>query len=270
MTSSSALPQGLHFVAESPVAGLALAERRVAHPLATVICIHGGLDRGGSFARLARRSEQFDLLAYDRRGYQGSRALTPVDFEHHVEDLIAISEHEMARNQVLFFGHSFGGTVAWATAARRPELVKLAIAYESPLPWILRRESSRPQLTSDPNYEVEVFFRRMVSNSAWERLSERERESRRLDGPALLSDLSILRSSERPFELSELEVPALYLHGDQHHLDYNRELGRLLTSANPLIRAQELTNAGHGAHLSNPDQIARAIYDAWEQVCTSA
>jgi pimeloyl-ACP methyl ester carboxylesterase len=187
-----------------------------------------------------------------------------------VEDLVAISDHENARNPVLYFGHSFGGTVAWAAASRRPELVKLAIAYESPLPWVLRRESSRPQLSSDPSYEAEVFFRRMVSNSAWERLSERERESRRLDGPALLSDLSVLRNGARPFELGDLQVPALYLHGDQHYLEYNRELGRLLTSANPLIRSQELANAGHGAHLSNPDQIARAIYDAWERVCTSA
>ena len=82
MSSSHAIPQGLHFVANSPVAGLAVAERRVESPLATVICIHGGLDRGGSFARLARRMELFDLVAYDRRGYQGSRDLGPLGLEY--------------------------------------------------------------------------------------------------------------------------------------------------------------------------------------------
>ena len=49
--------------------------QRLAFPEANIICVHGGLDRGGSFARLARRTEQFDLIAYDRRGYQGSRSL---------------------------------------------------------------------------------------------------------------------------------------------------------------------------------------------------
>ncbi|HEY5010734.1 MAG TPA: hypothetical protein VIH73_06215, partial [Acidimicrobiales bacterium] len=76
--SSPPIPHGLHFVANSPVRGLAVAERRVEHPEATVICIHGGLDRGGSFARLARRIDRFDLVTYDRRGYQASRELQPL------------------------------------------------------------------------------------------------------------------------------------------------------------------------------------------------
>src|SRR5665213_3502756 len=77
MSTASSLPHGLHFVSSTPVPGLAVAERRVANPEATLICIHGGLDRGGAFARLARRCERFDVVTYDRRGYQGSRRAAP-------------------------------------------------------------------------------------------------------------------------------------------------------------------------------------------------
>jgi pimeloyl-ACP methyl ester carboxylesterase len=66
-------------------------------PEATLICVHGGLDRGGSFARLARRINAFDVVTYDRRGYQGSRDLQPLSFELHVEDLLALARRERAR-----------------------------------------------------------------------------------------------------------------------------------------------------------------------------
>ncbi|MHB1210223.1 MAG: alpha/beta fold hydrolase [Acidimicrobiales bacterium] len=266
MSSGPHSPRGLHALSESPVPGLAVAERRVEGALATVICVHGGLDRGGSFARLARRSESFNFIAYDRRGYQGSRALSPLTLPDHIEDLLSIAEREEALGPVIFFGHSFGGVVAMGAAIASPSSAQLVIAYESPLPWVLQRESSRPLLTSDAAYEAEVFFRRMVSNGAWERLSEHEQESRRLDGPALLSDLSSLRTGESVFDLADLKTPTLYLHGDGIIADYYRELGARLRVVNPLIQVRELAHANHGAHLSSPDLLSTVILEAWESL----
>ncbi len=269
MSSGPHHPRGLHAVTESPVPGLALAERRIDDAIATVICVHGGLDRGGSFARLARRSDSFNFVAYDRRGYQGSRSLGPLTLQDHVDDLLALAEREVARGPVIFFGHSFGGLIALCAAIASPSSAQLVIAYESPLPWVLERESSRPLLTSDPEHEAEVFFRRMVSNSAWERLSEREKESRRLDGPALLSDLTTLRSGTVACDLADLKTPTLYLHGDGVIAAYYRELGDRLRSANPLIQVRELAHANHGAHLSSPDQLLAVIDETWESTCES-
>lgn len=270
MTSGPTVARGLHFVSDSPVPGLALAERRVRDPLATVICIHGGLDRGGSFARLARRTETFDLITYDRRGYQGSRNLQPLSPEDHIGDLLAIAERESQHGPVIFFGHSFGGVVALGAAIGDPTCAQLVITYESPLPWVLHRETGRPQLGDDPEYEAEIFFRRMVSNSAWERLSEHERESRRLDGPALFSDLALLRTGAVPFDLADLKTPTLYVYGDGPVEEYYRSLCDLLGTMNPLIETREIHHAGHGAHLSNPEQLASLISQTWEQLCASA
>lgn len=251
-----------------PVPGLAVAERRVEHPRASVVCVHGGLDRGGSFARIARRLEQFDLVTYDRRGYQGSRALGVGTPDEHVADLLALIRAERETSRVLVFGHSVGGVVALGSAIAEPSLVDLVVAYESPLPWVLPREHSRPVLGEDPREEAEIFFKRMVSRSAWERLSDTEKESRRLDGPALLADLRSVRAGA-PFDLSDLRVPAAYVHGDGVIAPYYRELAALLVSRFSL-RAIEMTGAGHGAHLANPDQLAELLSTLWEDTCASA
>ncbi len=255
-------------MASPPVPGLAVAERRVEHPLASVICVHGGLDRGGSFARIARRLERFDLVTYDRRGYQGSRALGVGTHDEHVTDLLALIRAEQANSPVLVFGHSVGGVVALGAAIAEPGLVDLVVAYESPLPWVLPREHSRPVLGEDPREEAEIFFKRMVSRSAWERLNDAEKESRRLDGPALLADLRSVRASA-PFDLSDLSTSAAYVHGDGMLAPYYRELAALLASRYAM-RTVEMTDAGHGAHLANPDQLAELLTTLWQDTCASA
>jgi pimeloyl-ACP methyl ester carboxylesterase len=270
MNSGHDIPAGLHFVTDSPVPGLAVSQRRVKDPLASVIFIHGALDRGGSFARVARRMENFDVITYDRRGYQGSRGLVPFDFDHHVEDLLALAKREFSRGPVVYFGHSFGGTIALGAAIRDPALAKLAIAYEAPLPWVLARNGTRPKFSHDPAEAAELFFRARVSESAWERLSVMQRQSRRLDGPALLSDLSILRKGWVPFDLAALRIPALYAHGNGTDAPYYRELDATLTALNPQIATRELAHAEHGAHLSIPDQLAQLILETWQRACTSA
>lgn len=270
MSTTSSPPSGLHFVAATPVSGLAVAERRVANPEATLICVHGGLDRGGSFARLARRCERFDVVTYDRRGYQGSRDLQPMDLDHHVSDLLSLARQECTRGPVILFGHSFGGVVALAAGVADPSLASLDVIYEAPLPWILRRDRTRASLSIDPNAEAERFFRRIVSDAAWERMSERERESRRLDGPALLSDLGLLQHGVAPFDVTELAIPTTFIYGDGLAPEFYRALCDELARLNPMIESRELVSASHGAHVSVPDQLAQLIEERWDVTCALA
>lgn len=269
MSSAAAPSPNLHFGIDSPVNGLAVAERRVGDGEATIICVHGGLDRGGSFGRLARRTGSFSVIAYDRRGYQGSRDLRPLDLTHHIDDLLALARHEAKHGPVILFGHSFGGVVALGAALADPGLAQLVVAYESPLPWILAREGSTPVPANESDAEVEAFFRRVVSHSAWERLSESERESRRLDGPGLLSDLRVL-GDQPPFDIRSLSAATTYVYGDGDRTEYYRRLCRELARLNPIIQSRQLLKAGHGAHLSSPDQLADLIHELWRQRCALA
>ncbi|MGA2123477.1 MAG: alpha/beta fold hydrolase [Acidimicrobiales bacterium] len=267
MSSPTNTSRQIHFVEDSPVKGLALAELRVTSPEATVICVHGALDRAGSFTRLSRRLTRFDVLAYDRRGYQGSRGLAPVDLEHHVADLLALVEREVARQPVILFGHSFGGVVTFKTAIEAPAQISLVVNYESPLPWILRRGTIHRLQDDDPALEAERFFRRVVSDRAWERLGESQRESRRLDGETLLNDLRIVRNETPPFDLSTLRVPATYVHGDGEGADYFRSLSDALVELNPKITIVEIEHADHDAHLKNAAQLAAVIEERWDATC---
>ena len=47
---------------------LMVVHRHNGDALGTVVCVHGTLDRAGSFARMARRLDGADVVAYDRRG----------------------------------------------------------------------------------------------------------------------------------------------------------------------------------------------------------
>lgn len=257
-------------MSDTPVAGLAVAERRVEEPEATIICVHGGLDRGGSFARLARRSDRFDLVTYDRRGYQGSRALGPLGLANHISDLMELAHNEPAGRPIIFFGHSYGGVVTYGAAIADVSIARLVITYEAPLPWILRRNGTGTPMGDDPQYEAEKFFRRVVSDGAWERLNELQRESRRRDGPALMDDLASIHGGTVPFDIAELKIPAVYVYGDVLAPEFYRSLSAELESINPLIRSRQVTNAAHGAHLSVPDQLAALIEELWDDTCASA
>jgi pimeloyl-ACP methyl ester carboxylesterase len=261
------MPSRLRFIANSPVEGLAVAERRVATPAASVILVHGALDRGGSFSRLARRLANFDVVVYDRRGYQGSRDLGPVNLDSHVSDLRALVSREGQRGPVILFGHSFGGVVTLAEVLADPTYVNLVINYESPVPWVLRREHFHALSSDDPPAEAEQFFRRIMGDAAWERLSAHQQDSRRHDGVALLNDLQTVRQHEAPFNLGDLRVPMTYVYGDE--ADYYRALAVALEAVSPLVTTRELEHAGHAAHLKNAEQLAAVIEDGWAASCAS-
>jgi pimeloyl-ACP methyl ester carboxylesterase len=245
-----------------------VAERRCDQPRATVVTIHGGLDRGASFTRLSRRLDEVDCVAYDRRGYQRSRSRGPGSLDQHVDDLAEVVTWGAAAAPLVLVGHSFGGLVAM-TYASRGHHVDLVVSYESPLPWILERSSPTPPPGDHPGLEAERFFRRVVSDDAWEHLSAAEQESRRGDGPALQADLRSMTDPVAPFDLSELTVPVRYLFGDQRAASYYRALAQRLSRANHHITAREISGAGHGAHLSHPEHLAREILRALDELTAS-
>ncbi len=217
-----------------------------------------------SFADLTR----FDVIVYDRRGYQGSRDLAPVDLQHHIEDLEALVERESPPSR----RHPLWSQLRrrrhlWAPPRASSSTSSLVVNYESPMSWVLPREGFRPPLGDDPRAEAERFFRRVMSDRAWERLSEPQRESRRLDGPALLIDLTAVRQRDVPADLSTFPVPFTYVYGSQ--APYYRSLALKLAAVNPAIETVEIREADHAAHLRNSAALAQIIRERWERLCAS-
>jgi pimeloyl-ACP methyl ester carboxylesterase len=231
-----------------------------------VVLVHGSLDRAGSFARVARRLDDLHTVSYDRRGYHRSRHVTPVHdtLAGHVEDLLAV----IAGRPSVVVGHSYGGDIALGAALHPggPGPILAVAAYEPPMPWI-GPSASRPRTDGagdrrpeddDPSMTAERFFRRMVGDSAWDRLPEEAREARRADGPALAGEIAAIRTTVAPFDVGHLSVPAVYGRGSES-LPHQRASPEWLVDHTPDAELIEIDGAAHGAHLTHPDAFARLV-----------
>jgi pimeloyl-ACP methyl ester carboxylesterase len=236
---------------------------------ATVVLVHGSLDRGDSFRRVMRRLPTMRTVSYDRRGYQGSRGGGVTGLEGHVADLVAIAGEARrdADGPVVALGHSLGGDVVIGAALADPAAFEAIGAYEPPMPWLgFRRDRGMPAgdataagwpaLADDPAEEAERFFSRMVSPEAWARLSEEGRASRRADGPAVLADMRSLRGEGAPFDVMRLGVPSVFGVGGERSALHHRRAVRWLGDHVPGATTFEIEAAQHGAHLSHPDHFA--------------
>ena len=229
-----------------------------------VVLVHGSLDRAGSFARTMRRLDDLHTVAYDRRGYHRSRHLTPVHdtLDGHIDDVLAVID---GRRTVLV-GHSYGGAIALGATLRSggPGPILAVAAFEPPMPW-LGSWANRPRTATthrpdekDPALMAEHFFRRMVGESAWDRLPEGTKQARRDDGPALAAEFAAIRTTEPPFDVSALAVPAVFGQGSES-LPHHRASVAWLVAHAPDAELIEIEGAGHGAHLTHPDAFSRFV-----------
>jgi pimeloyl-ACP methyl ester carboxylesterase len=101
----------------------------------TVLAVHGITANALSWAAVARALDgRVRLVAPDLRGRAGSAHLPgPYGMAAHAADLIAIADHlELPR--VAMVGHSMGGFVVTATAARHPSRVSAALLVDGGVP----------------------------------------------------------------------------------------------------------------------------------------
>jgi pimeloyl-ACP methyl ester carboxylesterase len=250
-------------------AGLHLIQRPAADPGApTVVLVHGSLDRAESFRRVMRRLPEFNLVAYDRRGYQGSRGAGVVDLGGHIADLVDLLVEIRAggATSLCAVGHSFGGTIVIGAALAEPRLCDAVGAFEPSMSWLgappPQPGNDRPRgwgpVADDPGDEAERFFSRMVSPSAWRRLTDEGRAGRRADGPALVADLKSMGGAAR-LNVTDLAVPAVFGMGGPASHPGHRQGVAWLGAHVPGAVVYEIAGAQHGAHLSHPDHFAAFI-----------
>ncbi len=230
-----------------------------------VVLVHGSMDRHSSFARVrAELAGSCRVLSYDRRGYGRSREAVPParGLDDHVADLEAL----LAGRRATLAGHSYGGTVVLALAARRPGLVASLVAYEPPLSWLEwwptrggRRE--QPFGASTAAEAAEAFVKRMIGAERYARLPASARAELGRDGPALVAELTAIRTDPAPFLPEAVAVPAIVARGGQaaaHQLAATD----LLVARMPDARLRVVPGAGHGGHRSHPVEFAALVREA--------
>jgi lipase len=278
-------PPGLHVIRREPIGTAAVDGRRV-------VLVHGTMDRASSFTRLMAKLPEWSIIAYDRRGYADSASVGVSDrLEDHVADLLAVLDGHPA----VVLGHSFGGVVVLAAAARAPGLIPSAVVWEPPQPWTPGWPPSSPTGGGDggseaggasgaggaggsgadgvdrsggggsggldPGDRAEWFMRRALGDRIWERLPASTRAQRRAEGKALEADFASLRTGEPPVDPAAVHVPVVVGRGGRspaHHRRATRELAHALRRG----RLVEIAEAGHGAHLSHPLEVAGLLRSA--------
>lgn len=223
-----------------------------------VVLVHGAMDRATSFTRLTARLRDWTVLAYDRRGYGRSSHLgPPEDFETQVRDLVDTLEGRPA----VAFGHSLGGDVVLTTVARHPGLITAAVVWEPPQPWLpfwpAETASRGAGSHLAPEERAEWFMRRMVGDRVWERLPSTTRAQRRAEGRTLEADLRSLGGAPL-FDPDAVRVPVIVGRGGESRV-HHRRAARELAAALPMGELAEIADAGHGAHLSHPGEVADLI-----------
>lgn len=225
-----------------------------------IAIVHGSMDRSAGMLKLSRRlDDRYRVLRYDRRGYGRSHPHPgPFDMDGQVADLLEL----LAERPCVLVGHSYGGNVALATAARRPDLVAGVVVYESPLSWMPWWPSTTARTLADaehvgPGETAERFMRRLIGDRRWDELPERTRQVRRDEGQALIGELSDLRA-RAPWMADDVRMPVVVGFGDRgapHHQDGMTRLAALLPDA----RLAVLEGAGHGAPQTHPDAVVEML-----------
>ena len=218
------------------------------------------MDRAASFAKVTRRLADLDVVAYDRRGYASAVDAHPpaTSVDDHVDDLL---DRVRARPAVVI-GHSYGGVVALAAAARHPELVPAVGAFEPPMPWMDwwppdTAGGAAVAAAEDPAQAAEAFMRRMIGDDMWERLPPSTKAARRAEGPALVADITSVQR-EAAFVPGDVRVPVLVGRGSRGRPHHQTGTERLV-AALPDAELFEIEGGGHGSHLSHPDEFARFV-----------
>ena len=235
-----------------------------------MVLVHGTMDRCSSFARVAHELKDCHVVRYDRRGYGRSRECGVTDVPGHAADLVAVLS---GLGGAVVAGHSLGGDIVLAAAEQRPDLVRAAVVYEAPLPWLAwwpshsaGGDAMGALGAGGPGLAAERFLRRMLGDERWSAMTPAIQDERRADGEALVAEMRSIRSGE-PYSLSRVSVPLVVGSGTSSRPHHRRAV-RELAAAVPGAALIEIEGAAHGAHVSHPVEFAGLVRHALGRACT--
>lgn len=223
-----------------------------------VVFVHGVLDRGRSFARVAKLlAGECRVAWYDRRGYGASvyAAAEPVGWSVHVDDVLRVLDGRPA----VVVGHSFGGVPALGAAVRAPELVQALALYETGLAWVPGwDDTAMAGVLADVDPETAGL--RLMFRERYDQMSEPERERWRREARAFVAEERSVRDAGPPFDTAAVRAPVVY---GRSSPDVVAAVVAHLRATVPNVEEVTIPGAGHNAHRTQPrafaDLVRRAL-----------
>ncbi|GGM09629.1 alpha/beta fold hydrolase [Micromonospora yangpuensis] len=240
-----------------------------AGPRPTVVLIHGmASDTMASWyftmaEPLVRAG--FPTVLYDLRGHgRSTRPATGYTLDDLVDDLAALLAELAVTGPLLLFGNSFGGTIAFAYAARHRERVVGIVAVESapPIPEWMRRVAVR----------FDRVATRLAQEPALAEIGARRgpiAARRAADTGRMLADTSLARelpASRLPSTgaLAAIDCPVLCLYGGRSAVG---ELADPVRELLPQTRVVVLPDEKHSVLIDVPQTVRRHVFDWLTEQC---
>jgi pimeloyl-ACP methyl ester carboxylesterase len=221
---------------------------------ALVVLVHGVLDRGRSFSRVAGiLAPRCRVAWYDRRGYGACADApgVPVDVNAHVEDLLTVLDGRRA----VVVGHSFGGVIAAGAAVRAPELVEALVLYESVMAWAPGWDDQRMrQLLWGAEPEDDGL--RMMLGGKYDAMSETQRARLLPQARAFIQEERSTRAAVPPYDVAGLQVPVVYGFSEVFPVSAMRQHLRTMVRD---VEFVTIPGGGHFAHREAPESFAGLI-----------
>jgi pimeloyl-ACP methyl ester carboxylesterase len=229
-----------------------------------ILLIHGsGVSAGYWVNQLRSLGEVFRVAAIDLPGHGKSDPIPQASVEAYSETVARLLE-ALDTGPVLVVGHSLGGAVAIALAARRPHLVTGLVLISScaKLPWV---DASRERwLACLPGPLRKILFFWMAQKLLFSASAPNHavslgmQELRACRAETIVQDFHAAQAMDLTRQATELDVPTLILCGSRDRLTpptLSEHLGRLI----PRSRLSLVEGAGHMLLLEAPERLNQEI-----------
>ncbi len=246
----------------------------------TLLFIHGMCGDADVWAdQVARLSDRFDCVSYDRRGHSrsapGEQEITDA---LHADDAAALIE-ELQLEPVLLVASSGGARIAVDVARRYPVLLRGAVLSEPPLFSIdpaagralladVRPGVERALRDGGPSAAVDAFFT-AVCPGLWHRIDERGKDRYRANADMLFADLQGPPLEITTTDLETIAVPSVVIAGTVSHPSL-RATARTLAEHLPDVRFVELDDCGHVTYAEQPAAFAQAVSTFADELSSSS
>jgi lipase len=224
--------------------------------LPSLVCLHGVTSHGRHFRPLAERlADRFHVVALDLRGHGDSTWEPPWNLEQHVADVLGAAPD----GRCAWLGHSFGGRVAYQTAAAAPDRVERLVLLDPairlpPHVGLLSAENARRDRSYvsfdegiDRRYEESVLTtapRELVEAELREHLvpDGDGRWRYRYSQSAVVAAYGEMTREQPPF--AQVRIPTLLLLGATSYLPYDALLDDHTSALGNLLEVVRIP-AGH-------------------------
>jgi len=227
----------------------------------SIVLVHGAPDRSAAFRNTITHLGDWHVIVYDRRGYGRSRGAPPARaMIDHARDLVEIVLS--CPTPPVVVAHSFGSNPTMLAATLHPGAFAALGLWEPPLPWVEwwpeRTKAYNAEIASSdaPADEIEVMYRRLLGDEAWDRLRPEVRARRRAEGPAFQVDMA--SELDAPFAFADVTVPALVGYGTDTSVEHAYG-ARWLAERLPYASSQSTTGTGHFAPRTHPEEYAAFV-----------